>query len=90
MRFGSECITSERMFAMDIQEAIFTRRSIRKFTGEAVDDMTLELVIRAGCQAPSAHNKQPWHFVIVKDKELLQSISEGHPYAKMLHRQAAP
>ncbi len=69
---------------MDIQEAIFTRRSIRKFTGEAVDDMTLELLIKAGCQAPSAHNNQPWHFVIVKDKDLLQSVSEGHPYAKML------
>ncbi|HEX2946003.1 MAG TPA: nitroreductase family protein [Clostridia bacterium] len=69
---------------MDIQEAIFTRRSIRRFTGEAVDDKTLELVIKAGCQAPSAHNRQPWHFVVVRDEKLLKDISEGHPYAKML------
>jgi len=64
---------------MDIQEAIFTRRSIRKFTGETVDDKTLELVIRAGRQEPSANNKHPWHFVIVKDEKLLKNISDGHP-----------
>lgn len=69
---------------MDIREAIFTRRSIRKFTGEVLDDETLDQVIRAGFQAPSAHNRQPWHFVIIREKDLLQSISEGHPYAKML------
>lgn len=69
---------------MDVREAIFTRRCIRKFTGEVVDDNTLDPVLRAGFQAPSAHNRQPWHFVVVREKQLLQSISEGHPYAKML------
>ncbi len=68
---------------MDILEAIFTRRSIRQYTGELISDKQLKIVLRAGFYAPSAHNRQPWHFIIVKDKEKIASISEFHPYAKM-------
>ncbi len=69
---------------MDILEAIFTRRSIRKFTGEPVSDKELETVLKAGFQAPSAHNLQPWEFVIIKDKTTFEKIAKFHPYAKML------
>ena len=48
---------------MDVIEAIFTRRSIRKFTGEPIADEDMELVIRACFQAPSAHNYQTWEFI---------------------------
>lgn len=65
-------------------EDIFTRRSIRKFTGEEVDEKDLKLIIKAGFQAPSAHNLEPREFIIVKDKEKLEKISEVHKYAKML------
>ena len=68
---------------MDVFEALFTRRSIRKFTAEPVSDEDLQLVLKAAMCAPSAHNKQPWHFVVVRDKALLASIAERHPYAKM-------
>jgi nitroreductase len=34
--------------------------------------------------APSAKNRQPWHFVVVRDKETLTKLSEAHPYGKML------
>ena len=67
---------------MDVFEALFTRRSIRKFTAEPVSDEDLQLVLKAAMCAPSAHNKQPWHFVVVRDKALLASIAERHPYAK--------
>lgn len=69
---------------MDVIDAIITRRSIRKFTGKVVSDEQLNLLLRAGFQAPSAHNLQPWHFIVVKDKEKLDEITGSHPYAKML------
>lgn len=68
---------------MDIFEALFTRRSIRKFTSEDVSDADLEIMLRAAMAAPSAHNRQPWHFVVVRDKTLLAEIANRHPYAKM-------
>jgi len=70
--------------AMEVLEAIFTRRSIRKFTGRKISEEDLKTVIKAGFCAPSAHNKQPWHFIIVREKDVLENISKVHPYAKML------
>lgn len=69
---------------MDVLDAIFTRRSIRKFTGEPVLDNDIETVLRAGFHAPSAHNYQPWDFIIIKDKNKFESIAKVHTYAKML------
>lgn len=68
---------------MDIFEALFTRRSIRKFTSEEVSDADLEIMLRAAMVAPSGHNSQPWHFVVVRDKALRASIASSHPHAKM-------
>jgi nitroreductase len=69
---------------MDVYEAILTRRSIRKFTGEPVSDEDLQKILRAASYAPSAHNCQPWHFIVVRDPARLAEIGEKHPYAKML------
>ena len=68
---------------VDVLEALFTRRSIRKFTDQPVSDEDLTLVLKAAMCAPSAHNKQPWHFVVVRDKAQRAGIAERHPYAKM-------
>lgn len=69
---------------MDILEAIFTRRSIRSFTGEVIGEEDLKTIIRAGFAAPSAHNFQPWHFMVIKNGETLEKIAEFHTYGKML------
>lgn len=69
---------------MELWEAILTRRSIRKFKSHPIPDVLIEKILRAGMQAPSARNKQPWHFVLVKNREMLDKISEIHPYAYML------
>lgn len=69
---------------MDILDAIFTRRSIRKYTGEVVSEGDLKIILKAGFQAPSAHNFEPRDFVVVKDKDTLDRISNFHRYAKML------
>lgn len=69
---------------MNVIEAIFTRRSMRKYTGKPLEQGELKLIIKAGFYAPSAHNKQPWHFVVVKDPNMLEKIASEHQYAKML------
>ncbi len=69
---------------MNVLEAIFTRRSIRKFTGEPISEEDLKTILKAGFQAPSAHNFQPREYVIVRDKKTIERITEFHKYTKML------
>lgn len=61
---------------MDLREAIYSRRSTREFTGQAVDEAALCRLIDASVQAPSAVNEQPWSFCVVRDQALLNRISE--------------
>jgi nitroreductase len=68
---------------MDANEAIFTRRSVREFTEEAVPDEIVERLLRAAMQAASAGNQQPWQFVVVRERALLDEIARVHPYAQM-------
>jgi nitroreductase len=72
------------MNRMDVLQAIFTRRSIRNFTGAPISEENMETLLKAGFSAPSAHNLQPSHFVVVKNPATLNYIAEMHPYAKML------
>lgn len=64
--------------------AIFKRRSIRKYIEKAISDELIEQVLRAGMAAPSAGNQQPWHFVVINDREILHEIPRFHPYSNML------
>lgn len=68
---------------MDALKAIFTRRSIRKFTAQPVPESLIETVLRAAMSAPSAGNQQPWHFVVVDDRSMLDRIPTFCPYAAM-------
>lgn len=65
-------------------EAIFKRRSVRKYTEEIVSEDLIEQILRAGMAAPSAANEQPWQFIVVDDKDLLNEISNIHGHAQML------
>mgnify|MGYP001050672531 CR=1 FL=1 len=69
---------------MDAITAIKTRRSIRKFTGEKIGESELRTILETGFLAPSAHNFQPWEYIVVRDEEMLQRIADIHPYGKML------
>lgn len=69
---------------MNILDAINERRSIRKYTNEPLTDKELETVLKAGFQAPSAHNRNPREYIVLRDGEILQAITEFHPYTKML------
>ena len=65
-------------------KTIANRRSIRRYENRLVDRETIERILRAGVAAPSANNRQPWEFVVVTEREILDRIAEFHPYAKML------
>ena len=63
---------------------IFERRSIRKYTGKPVSDELIEKLLRAAMAAPSAGNQQPWEFVVIKDRNTMDAVTEIHPYSLML------
>ena len=67
-----------------MDDPVLSRRSIRRYTDQPVDDATVERLLRAAMAAPSAGNQQPWQFVVLRDRETLTAITEWHPYAKML------
>ncbi len=68
---------------MDVIEAIHTRRSIRQYTDQPVSDETVEELLKAAMMAPSAGNEQPWHFIVIRDRSILNRIPSAHPYAEM-------
>jgi nitroreductase len=63
---------------------IFKRRSIRKYKDKVLPEEVIEKLLRAGMAAPSAGNAQPWHFIVIDDKNLLDEIPNFHPSSKML------
>ena len=69
---------------MDTQKAILTRRSIRKYTDKTISDDLIRNLVEAGVHAPSARNIQPWHFIVVTERAMLDKLAIAHPYAKML------
>lgn len=52
-----------------IEDFFRTRRSVRKFTDRPVEEEKLMAILEAGRIAPSAHNYQPWHFLVVREEE---------------------
>ncbi len=68
---------------MDALQAIHTRRSIRKYEDRAVPEDAIRQILAAAMMAPSACNMQPWHFVVIDDRELLAKISAINPHAGM-------
>ncbi len=64
--------------------AIFERRSIRKYKDTPIGKETIQKLLAAGMAAPSAGNGQPWHFIVIDDRNTLVKITEFHQYSQML------
>lgn len=64
--------------------AIFKRRSIRKYKDQPVEKEKIEKLLRAAMQAPSAGNQQPWEFIVIQDKEKLKKLSLMSPYSNLI------
>ena len=65
-------------------ECIMTRTSVREYQNRPVGRDTVEILLRAAMAAPTAVNKQPWTFVVVDEREVLDSLTAYLPYARML------
>jgi len=61
---------------------IFKRHSVRKFKDDIVPDDVIENLLKAGMQAPSSCNSQPWEFVVVSKEEDKKAMSQMHQFAK--------
>jgi nitroreductase len=69
---------------MDTLEAIRDRRSIRKYKSTPVEEEKVGKILEAGRWAPSASNRQPWHFVVVRDKETREKLADAHAYGRFM------
>ena len=63
-----------------------SRRGIRNFLDKMIAEKDLEMILEAGRWTPSVSNKQPWEFIIVKNKDFLKEISESAIYSKFMKR----
>ena len=69
---------------MEIQEALLNRRSIRKYKNQKISKEDIDKILKAAMYAPSAMNLQPWHFIVIDDKEILIETIKSIHYAEML------
>ncbi|WP_455139283.1 nitroreductase family protein [Candidatus Hodarchaeum mangrovi] len=69
---------------MDVLQLLKGRRSIRKYLNTPVEDEKILQCLEAARWAPSASNKQPWEFLVVKNKMIREKLAELHPYAKFV------
>ena len=63
-----------------VMPAFRSRRSIRKFTNKAVEKEKLDLIIEAALRAPSSMGRDPWEFIVVKDRHILEELSNAKPH----------
>ena len=69
---------------MDVIKAIRERRSIRKYKSTEVEPEKIDTILQAGRWAPSASNRQPWHFIIVRDQSIRSKLADAHDYGQFM------
>ncbi len=60
----------------EVERIVFTRRSVRNFSNKPVSEHLIRRIIEAGRHAPSGGNSQPWKFVVVTNKALINRMNE--------------
>ena len=61
---------------MDVKTAITTKRAVREFKDRLLSEEAVWEILNAGRRAQSAKNRQPWHFIAIRDKQTLKSLSQ--------------
>ena len=61
---------------MEVLQAISERRSHRAYKKDQLPEDVLEAILKAGLESPSARNRQPWHFSVVQNAELIQEVHD--------------
>lgn len=68
---------------MELKDALLCRRSVRKFTEEAVSGADIDALLHAAMSGPSAVNMQPWEFFVVSKPDTLALLRNASRYTKM-------
>ena len=61
---------------MDVYECLRSRRTVRRFKSSAVPESIVTKILSAARWAPSSQNQQPWHLVVIRDRNTLKAIGE--------------
>jgi nitroreductase len=61
---------------LELLDAIYSRRSVRKFSNQPVQRKLIETLLNAAVQAPSASNSQPWAFLVIQDSAVMRDLSD--------------
>jgi len=67
-----------------VMDIIKERRSIRKFEDRMIDDEIIKKIVEMGTWAPSGLNNQPWSFVVIKDKDIKEKVSQQTKYGHII------
>ena len=70
---------------MNFLELAKKRKTTFEFSDKIVSDKNIYLLLEAARWAPSCANIQPWHFIVVTDRQVLNTLAQVHPYGKMLN-----
>lgn len=68
----------------DFLDFLKRRRSIRSYQDKMIPDSEINMILEAARWTPSASNKQPWEFIIIKDREIIKALSNIAFYGKFL------
>ncbi len=74
------CFAAKLLIVTDMIELLRTRRSIRKFTEQAIEPEKIELIKEAVLRAPSSKNSNAGEYIFVDDQELIQKLSQCKPH----------
>lgn len=66
---------------MNVSEAIRTKRAVRKFEDRPLPEEAVRAILNAGRRSQSSKNEQAWQFIAIRDKAILQALSECGTYA---------
>ena len=66
---------------MELEQALLNRRSVRKFLPDKIEDETIDKLLYFAMCAPSACNKKPWEFYVIKDEQKLAEVKKASMFS---------
>ena len=69
---------------MDAIKAMLSRRSIKSYTTQPVQDEAVTALLTAAMSASSAGDAQPWHFIVIQERRMLDKIAKLHPHSQTI------
>lgn len=83
-RYLNKAFEKSQGAPLDTVTAILTRKSVRKYAEGTIGEELLRTILNAGFCAPSAHNRRPWHFIVIRERNRMNTLADAYKYSKML------